>query len=559
MHDPLTAPSDPLLPRKPRRRAFVAAAVAALVVALLVAWWWTSRTPEGAAADGTPAKTEGGKGDGKKAAGKGGGRFGADPSRVQPVAASVARKGDIRIIQTSLGTVTAFNTVTVRVRVDGPLLAVHFREGQSVKAGDVLAQIDPAPFEVALSQAEGTLARDMAQLQNARVDLERYRTLLAQDSIARQQVDAQEATVRQFEGTVKVDRAVVDNAKLQLSYTKVTAPITGRLGLRQVDAGNTVRTGDANGLVVITQVNPITTTFTIPQDSLPRLVAELRRGDKIEVEAWDREQKNKLVTGVLITPDNQVDVTTGTVKLKAQFPNDNAALFPNQFVNVRMVVDVRKDVTVIPAAAVQTGPQGTVVYVVKEDNTVTMRPVKLGPAEGERVQVETGVEPGERVVTDGIDRLREGAKVEIVQPTAPGPGGRGGAGKGGRRGDGTKGGDAAKGGDAKAAPSGDARKPGTAPGDPGTPGSAGKTPGAVGDPEKKAAAPGNTVSAGSPPPASATDPKPANDMRDRFKNASPEEREKMREEFKKRMESATPEERARMQEQLRKRREAQGQ
>jgi multidrug efflux system membrane fusion protein len=400
----------------------------------------------------------------------------------------------------------------------------------------------------------------MAQLQNARVDLERYRTLLKQDSIASQQVDAQEAIVRQFEGTVKIDRAVVDNAKLQLGYTKVAAPIGGRLGLRQVDVGNTVHPGDTNGIIVITQVNPLTTVFTIPQDSLQRLLAELRRGDRIDVEAWDREQKNKLATGQLITTDNQVDVTTGTVKLKAQFPNDNGMLFPNQFVNVRMVVDIRTDVTVIPTAAVQTGPQGTVVYVVKEDNTVSMRPIKLGPAEGERVMVESGVEPGDRVVTDGIDRLREGAKVEVVQPIAPGPGGRGGAGKGGgRRGEGGKGAPAGDAGKA-AAPTGDARKPGTAPGDPGTPGTAGKTPGAVGDGEKKAPAPpGNPVSAGSPPPASGTDPKPADDMRERFKNASPEEREKMREAFKKRMENATPEERARMQEQVRKRREAQGQ
>lgn len=538
MHDPLPAHADPLSPRKPRRRGLVVAAIVAVVVVALAAWWWTSRAPEGAARDGAAAKAgEAGKGgDARK--GKGGaGRFGVDPNRVQPVTAGTARKGDIRIVQTSLGTVTAFSTVTVRVRVDGPLVSVNFREGQSVKAGDLLAQIDPAPFEVALAQAEGQLARDMAQLQNARVDLDRYKTLLAQDSIARQQVDAQEATVRQFEGTVKVDRAVVDNAKLQLSYTKVTAPISGRLGLRQVDAGNTVRTGDANGLVVITQVNPITVVFTIPQDSLPRLLGELRRGDKIEVEAWDREQKNKLATGVLITPDNQVDVTTGTVKLKAQFPNDNGVLFPNQFVNVRMVVDVRKDVTVIPAAAVQTGPQGTVVYVVKEDNSVSMRPVKLGPAEGERVQVESGVEPGERVVTDGIDRLREGARVEVVQPTVPGPGGRGAGKGGGRRGEG-------KGG--------------------GAPADAGKAaPVAVGEPGRKgpeAAAPGaNPVSAGGPPPASATDPKPGNDMRERFKNASPEEREKMREEFKKRMESASPEERERMREQMRKRREAQGQ
>jgi multidrug efflux system membrane fusion protein len=509
MHDPLSAPPDPFLSPRKSRRGLLAIVFAVALVLGAGAWWYFTRTPEGATADGQ-AKGDATKGDARKGAGKGGrGNFASGP---QPVAAATARKGDIRIIQTSLGTVNALNTATVRTRVDGPLLAVLFREGQSVKSGDVLAQIDPAPFEVALSQAEGQLARDMAQLQNARVDLDRYKTLLAQDSIARQQVDAQEATVKQFEGTVKIDRAIVDNAKLQLGYTKVTAPISGRLGLRQVDVGNTVHPGDANGIVTITQVNPLTVVYTIPQDSLPRLLAELRRGDKIEVEAWDREQKNKLATGQLITTDNQVDVTTGTVKLKAQFTNDNGMLFPNQFVNVRMVVDVRTDVTVIPTAAVQTGPQGTVVYVVKEDNSVSARPVKLGPAEGELVMVDNGVNPGDRVVTDGIDRLREGAKVEVVQPLVPGPG-RGGPGKGGRR----------------------------------------------GEPEKKAAPSGNPVSAGSPPPASGTDPKPADDMRERFKNASPEEREKMREEFKKRMENATPEERERMREQMRKRREAQGQ
>ena len=472
MHDPLSAQPDPLLPRKPRRRGLIAAVAAGIVVLVALVWWWTTRTPEG-----TPAETAAAKGDTKKGAGKGGRGF--DPGRVQPVAVATARKGDIRIIQTSLGTVTALNNVTVRPRVDGPLLAVQFREGQSVKEGDVLAQIDPAQYEVAVSQAEGQLARDQALLANARVDLERYRALLKQDSIASQQVDAQEALVRQNEGTVKIDRANLDNAKLQLSYTKVTAPISGRLGLRLVDAGNTVRSSDATGLVVITQVNPITATFTIPQDSLPRVLNELRQGDKLEVEAWDRDQKNRLATGVLLTTDNQVDLQTGTVKLKAQFPNDQARLFPNQFVNVRMVVDVRKDVTVIPSAAVQTGPQGTVAYVVKEDSTVAMRPVVLGPPEGLLVAIESGVQPGDRVVTDGLDRLREGAKVEIVQPTVPGASGRG---------EGRKG-------------SGEARK------------------GSAGD---------------------AVDPA-------------------KREEFKKRMESATPEEREKLREESRKRREAAGQ
>ena len=420
MHDPVPAPSDPVLRPKPRRRGLVAAIFAAVLLVGVGTWWYLTRTPDTAeSAASTGAAKKGG-------AGKGSGKGGGDPNRVQPVAVATARKGDVRILQTSLGTVTALNTVTVRPRVDGQLLSVNFREGQSVKAGDLLAQIDPATFEVAVSQAEGQLARDMAQLTNARVDLERYRTLLQQDSIARQQVDAQEALVRQFEGTVKVDRAAVDSAKLQLSYTRVTAPISGRLGLRQVDAGNTVRASDLNGLVVITQVNPITATFTIPQDALPRVQNELRQGDKLEVEAWDREQKNRLVTGLLITTDNQVDVTTGTVKLKAQFPNEQGKLFPNQFVNVRMVVDVRKDATVIPSSAVQTGPQGTVVYVVKEDSTVAMRPVVLGPTEGQLAAIESGVQPGERVVTDGIDRLREGAKVEVVQPTVPGAGGGGG-------------------------------------------------------------------------------------------------------------------------------------
>ncbi len=346
----------------------------------------------------------------------GGGRFGADPNRAQPVAAVPAKTGDINIVQDGLGTVMALKTVTVKARVDGQLQSVLFREGQLAQQGEVLAEIDPKPLQAQLSQVEGQLARDQALLANAHLDVERYRTLFAQDSVAKQQLDAQESLVHQFEGTVKADQGQVDNAKLQLGYTRITAPITGRLGLRQVDAGNMIHASDANGLVVITQIDPITVIFTIPQDNLQRVLKQLKAGEKLGVEAWDREQKVKLAAGFLLTVDNQIDVTTGTVKLKAQFPNPEANLFPNQFVNVRMVVDTVKGATLVPTAAVQRGSQGTIVYVVKEDKSVSMRPVKLGPVEGDNVAVESGIKPGDLVVVDGIDRLREGAKVEVSAP-----------------------------------------------------------------------------------------------------------------------------------------------
>ena len=299
-----------------------------------------------------------------------------------------------------------------------------FTEGQLVKAGAVLAQIDPAPFQVALEQAEGQLARDAATLTNARLDLDRYHTLLAQDSIATQLVDQQASMVKQLEGTVKIDQAQVDNAKLQLSYTHIAAPIAGRLGLRLVDAGNMVHGSDANGLAVITQVDPITVVFAIPQDTLPRVLERLRAGDKPAVEAWDREQKTLLARGVLLTADNQIDVTTGTVKLKAQFANADLRLFPNQFVNVRMVIDTVKGAVVVPTAAIQRGSQGTVVYVVGKDSTVSLRAVKTGPTEGAITAIDSGVQAGERVVTDGVDRIREGAKVEVTHPGGDGRGAR---------------------------------------------------------------------------------------------------------------------------------------
>jgi multidrug efflux system membrane fusion protein len=347
-----------------------------------------------------------------KTKGKGGG---SDPNRPTPVVAEPARIGDINIFLNGLGTITPLRTVTVRSRVEGELQQVAFTEGQLVKAGDLLAQIDPRPFQVQLMQAEGQMAKDAALLANARIDLERYKTLFEQDSIAKQQVDTQAALVRQYEGMVQTDRSQIDNARLQLTYARVTAPISGRLGLRQVDPGNVVRAGDVNGIVVITQVQPVAVVFPIPQDNLPQVLNKSREKEKLPVEAWDRENRQKLATGTLITVDNQIDPTTGTVKLKAQFGNENGALFPNQFVNVRMLVDVRRGVTTLPTAALQRGSQGMFVYVVKEDSTVTVRPIKAGPTEGDRVAVEAGVQPGERVVVDGLDRLREGAKVELAQ------------------------------------------------------------------------------------------------------------------------------------------------
>ena len=392
-------------------------------------------TANAQSAGAAPARA-GGAGTGG-AGGPGGGRFGNDPNRVQPVAAVAAKLGAINIVQTGLGTVAALKVATVKARVDGLLQSVDFQEGTVVKAGQVLAEIDPQPLRVALSQVEGQLARDQAQLANARIDLERYRTLLAQDSIAKQQLDAQDALVKQFEGTVKVDQAQVDNARLQLGYTRITAPISGRLGLRQMDAGNIIRASDANGLVVITQVDPITVVFTIPQDNLPRVLKQLKAGAKLGVDAWDRDQKNKLAAGFLLSSDNQIDTTTGTIKMKAQFPNPDGLLFPNQFVNVRMVVDSKKDATIIPMAAIQRGARGTIVYVVKEDKTISMRPVTLGPVENDNVAIDGSVTPGELVVVDGIDRLREGAKVEVSAPFVPRQGRGGEPGK--RRGDGSGG------------------------------------------------------------------------------------------------------------------------
>ena len=370
----------------------------------------------GTAQPGTPQPGAG------RAAGAGGPHRtgGAGGPLVPPVPVRVftAAAQDVEIDLPALGTVTAYNTVTVRSRVDGELVKVNFREGQKVKAGDLLAQIDPRSYEVQLAQAQGAQQQNTAQLENARRDLQRYQTLYKQDSIARQQVDTQAALVRQYEGTLKSDQAAVDAAKLQLSYTRITAPISGRLGLRQVDQGNLVSSGDANGLVVITQTQPIAVVFTLPETQLPQVREQLAAGRTLSVNAYDRANTRKLATGVLETLDNQIDVSTGTLKLKARFENADDALFPNQFVNVRLNVQTLKDATVIPAGAVQRGSSGPFVFVVQPDATVAVRQLQLGPASDDKVTVTAGLQPGERVVIEGTDRLRAGTRVDIVTDDA---------------------------------------------------------------------------------------------------------------------------------------------
>jgi multidrug efflux system membrane fusion protein len=322
-----------------------------------------------------------------------------------------ARRGSIGVYITGLGAVTPIYTVTVRSRVDGQLMKVLYREGDMVKDGDLLVEIDPRPFQVQLIQAEGQLAKDQAALDNARIDLARYQTLLAQNAVPEQQLATQKATVVQDEGVVKTDQGLIEGAKLNIVYSRIAAPISGRIGLRLVDPGNIVHASDTNGLLVITQVQPISVIFTIAEDQLPPVFKRMNAGQRLRVDAYDREMKNRLAQGSLTTLDNQIDQTTGTLKLRATFDNEDQALFPNQFVNARLLVEEKRGVTLVPTAAIQRNSQTTYVYLVKPDSTVTVRPVTVGTTEGDDSEITSGLAPGDVVVLTGVDKLQEGSKV----------------------------------------------------------------------------------------------------------------------------------------------------
>jgi multidrug efflux system membrane fusion protein len=385
--------------KRPSRRSTVIVVVA-VALAALFAWWLgkNAQTHAAGARRGRPTTT---------------------------VALAIAKRGDVPVTMDALGTVTPLSTATVRSLVTGNLQRVNFQEGQTVRAGQVLAEIDPRPYQLALQQAQGALLRDQAQLQNAELTLQRYRTLLTQDSIARQDVDTQAAAVKQLQGTVATDKAAVGSAQLNLTYTRITAPVSGRIGLRKVDVGNYVSAGDTNGVAVITVVSPMDVAFALPEVAIDSVAARQRTGQPIPVTALDRTRTTTIGQGLFLTMDNQVDVTTGTVKAKARFANANFALFPNQFVNVRILLSTLDNALVLPSAAIRHGPKGDFVYVVADDRTAHTRIVKTGPSQGEVVSVISGLKEGEKVVTEGGDRLQEGGKVSL-----PGDAPRGGYGRG---------------------------------------------------------------------------------------------------------------------------------
>ncbi|MTZ15319.1 MdtA/MuxA family multidrug efflux RND transporter periplasmic adaptor subunit [Pseudomonas sp. JL972] len=376
------------------RRRWLIIGLAVLAIALLAWWLWPSSPAKSPQPGGRPG-------------------FGAFSGPV-PVRVTTVKQGEFEVFYKALGTVTPLNTVNVRSRVGGELVEVRFDEGQRVKAGELLAVIDPRPYKVALQQAEGTLQQNRALLQNAQVDLERYRGLYADDSIAKQTLDTQQALVNQYQGTLAANQAAVNEAKLNLEFTQIRAPIDGRLGLRQLDIGNLVSASDTTPLVVITQSQPMAVTFTLPEGDLPPVLTRFRQGAELKVQAWDRGERLLLGEGVLESVDNQIDVTTGTLKLKARFDNETEMLIPNQFVNVRLRVETLKDATLIPSAALQFGSRGNFAYVVGEDSKVQLRSVEVGPSNGETTVITQGLTAGERIVMEGTDRLRDGSEVEVV-------------------------------------------------------------------------------------------------------------------------------------------------
>lgn len=386
----------PLQADKPRsRRRLILTSILALLILAGVVWW--NRQGSAPPPDG-------------------GGRNAA-PMSIVP---EVVGKGDIGISLNALGTVTSLATVTIRTQISGYLMKIDFKEGDEVKKGDLLAQIDSRPYEAALAQAKGQLARDEAMLKGAQVDLARYQGLAAQNAVPHQTLDTQIALVAQNQGTVEADRGTVKSAEVNLQYCRIVSPLDGRVGLRLVDQGNYVTPGDANGLVVITQLQPISVLFPVPEDNLQAISKRIRAGAVLPAAAYDRSGATKIADGALQTFDSQIDPTTGTIKLRAQFSNEDEALYPNQFVNIRLLLDTHKDVTTISTAGVQRGVPGTFVYLVNADSTVSVRPVKLGVTDGDRVEVISGLNPGDRIVIDGADKLRDGAKINVRSETDPG-------------------------------------------------------------------------------------------------------------------------------------------
>jgi membrane fusion protein, multidrug efflux system len=387
---PAHTPPKPAAP--PRRRGGRVVGIIILLLVVLGVAWWVHTRPQPDARRGRPQP---------------------------PVATALVQSGDVDININALGTVTSLATVTIRSQISGYLMNVAFKEGDIVKKGDLLAEIDSRPYQLALSQAEGALKRDQAMLQSAQLDLERYTNLAKTNAIPRQQLDQQAALVLQDQGNVITDQAQIDTAKLNITYCHIVAPVNGRLGLRQVDQGNYVTPGDTSGLVVITQVQPISVLFTVPEDNLQAIAKRIQAGAVLPATALDRAGSSKIAAGSLQTFDSQIDPTTGTIKLRAQFPNDDRLLYPNQFVNIRLLIDTHKDVTTMSTAGIQRGAPGTFVYLVNADSTVSVRPVKLGVTDGDRVEVLSGLNPGDRIVIDGADKLRDGAKVIIRSENNP--------------------------------------------------------------------------------------------------------------------------------------------